>query len=127
MELLAELHKDSLRLFVVTTNPTTFAEIILRHFSMDSRFEKVYGTELDGRFDKKAELIRHIFNTLALVFDDTVMVGDRKEDIMAGKENGTGTIGVTYGYGSQLEISNAAPEHIFTSPQEIGKVIKQNQ
>jgi phosphoglycolate phosphatase len=48
LELLAKLHADSFRLFVVTTKPTVYAEIILRYFSIDKWFEKVFGTEMDG-------------------------------------------------------------------------------
>ena len=55
--------------------------------------------------------------------EETVMVGDKREDIVAGKANRTGTIGVTYGYGSLREITEAAPDDICGSPQEMGQVI----
>jgi len=47
------------------------------------------------------------------------MVGDKREDIVAGKANRTGTIGVTYGYGSLREITESAPDEICGSPEEI--------
>jgi len=123
-ELLADLHKDSYRLFVVTTKPTHYAKIIVKHFALDNWFEEVYGTGLDGSFDNKVELIKHILGNLALKPEETVMIGDRKEDIAAGQINGTKTIGVTYGHGSQSEIINAAPDCICNSIPEISKLIK---
>jgi phosphoglycolate phosphatase len=55
--------------------------------------------------------------------EETVMVGDKREDIAAGKANRTGTIGVTYGYGSLREIEDSAPDDICGSPEEIRQII----
>ena len=49
------------------------------------------------------------------------MIGDKQEDIIAGKANRIKTIGVTYGYGSLQEILDATPDYICNSPQEIQK------
>ena len=57
--------------------------------------------------------------TRQLGAEETVMVGDKREDIAAGKANRTGTIGVTYGYGSLREITESAPDEICGSPEEI--------
>jgi phosphoglycolate phosphatase len=46
-----------------------------------------------------------------------------KEDIIAGKINRIRTIGVTYGHGSQQEITDAAPDYICGSPSEIQKLL----
>lgn len=55
------------------------------------------------------------------------MIGDRKEDIIAGKSNGIKTIGVTYGYGSEEEIIDASPNNICHEPYEIQIAIKSTQ
>jgi phosphoglycolate phosphatase len=78
---------------------------------------------LNGQFDNKADLIEFILKTRQLKAEETVMVGDKREDIVAGKANRTGTIGVTYGYGSLQEITEAAPDDICGSPEEIGQII----
>ncbi len=122
-ELLSMLHEKSLKLYVVTTKPRIFAERIMEHFHLAHRFEGIYGTELNGQFDNKADLIEFILKTRQLKAEETVMVGDKREDIAAGKANRTGTIGVTYGYGSLQEITEAAPDHICGSPREIGQII----
>jgi phosphoglycolate phosphatase len=36
-----------------------------------------------------------------------IVVGDRREDIMAAKENGMKSIGCLYGYGSREELEEA--------------------
>jgi phosphoglycolate phosphatase len=122
-ELLSALHENSLKLYVVTTKPKVFADRILEHFQLAHRFEAIYGTELNGQFDNKADLIEFILRTRQLRAEETMMVGDKREDIVAGKANRTSTIGVTYGYGSLQEITEAAPDDICGSPEEIGQVI----
>jgi phosphoglycolate phosphatase len=122
-ELLSALHENDFKLYVVTTKPRVFAGRILEHFQLAYRFEAIYGTELNGQFDNKADLIEFILKTRHLRAEETVMVGDKREDIAAGKANRTGTIGVTYGYGSLQEIMEASPDDTCGSPEEIGQII----
>jgi len=122
-ELLALLHKNSYRLWVLTFKPVIWTEKIIRHFSFDKWFSGIFGPTLDERLFDKIELVESALIDTEMVPADTVIVGDRKEDIIAGKANGTVTIGVTYGYGSEEEIVNAAPDHICSNPYEIQNVI----
>ncbi len=122
-ELLSALSENYFKLCVVTTKPKVFADRILEHFQLTHRFVAIYGTELNGQFDNKADLIEFILKTRQLRAEETLMVGDKREDIVAGKANRTRTIGVTYGYGSLAEITDAAPDNICGSPEEIQKII----
>ena len=122
-ELFSVLRENYFKLYVVTTKPRVFAERIIEHFQLAHWFVAIYGTELNGQFDNKADLIEFILKTRQLKAEETVMVGDKREDITAGKANRTGTIGVTYGYGSRHEITEAAPDDICGSPEEIGRII----
>ncbi|MFC1977580.1 HAD hydrolase-like protein [Chloroflexota bacterium] len=119
VEVLSTLHENSFKLYVVTTKPKLYADRIIKHFLLAQWFSDIFGTELDGRFDNKAKLIEFIVNHLKLTPEETIIVGDRREDIVAGKANRIGTVGVTYGYGSKQEIINAAPDYICGSPSEI--------
>jgi phosphoglycolate phosphatase len=122
-ELLSALRENDFKLYVVTTKPRVFAERIIEHFQLAQRFVAIYGTELNGQFDNKADLIEFILKARQLRAEETVMVGDKREDITAGQANRTGTIGVTYGYGTRREITEAAPDDICGSPEEIGQII----
>jgi len=48
-----------------------------------------------------------------------MMVGDRLHDVEGGRQNGTSTAAVTYGYGSRNELEEAHPDHFFDSPEEL--------
>ena len=122
-EMLSALQTNSFKLYVVTSKPKIFTDRILEHFQLATWFAGIYGTELNGSFDNKADLITFILKQRNLHAVETVMVGDKKEDISAGKANGIRTIGVTYGYGTREEISDAAPDYVCGSPAEIRKIV----
>ena len=122
-EMLYVLHQNSRRLYVVTSKMKLYADRIIDHFQLSPFFSDIYGTELNGRFDNKTDLVEFILSNRNLTAEETVMIGDKKEDIIAGKTNRIKTMGVTYGYGSQQEIMDAAPDYICGSPSEIQKTI----
>jgi phosphoglycolate phosphatase len=118
-EVLTTLHKASYNLYVVTSKPRVYAERIIEHFDLNKFFNQVYGPELDGRFDNKVELIDFVLTENHLLPAETVMIGDRKEDVIAGKSNKTFTLGVTYGYGKSEELLAAGVDYLCHSPEDI--------
>jgi phosphoglycolate phosphatase len=110
VELLSTLYNKHIRLYVVTTKPKIYADRIIEHFQLARYFHDIYGAELDGRFENKVEHIELIMSQLKIISEETAMIGDRKEDIIAGNLNHIKTIGVTYGYGSVQEINDSAPD-----------------
>ena len=123
-EMLANLRSVGFKLYVATSKPQPYAEEVLRHFSLDSYFDDVQGNELGGRLDDKAELVRELLSRRGLRTDSSVMVGDRWHDIRAARENGLRSVGVTYGYGTKVELKNAKADHIIGSPDAIEELIK---
>jgi phosphoglycolate phosphatase len=122
-DLLRSLKQDSFKLYVVTTKPKIYADIIIQHFDF-IWFEGVFGTGMDGTYDNKTDLVRHALEIQKLRPEETVMIGDRREDIIAGLNNGIKTIGVTYGYGSRDEIVASNPDMICHTIQDIGNAIR---
>ncbi len=119
---------DSLRslgcsLFIATSKPQIFAEKILAHFSLDRYFVAIHGSELDGRLDDKALLVRELVERHALPWHGTVMVGDRRYDITAAIANRLRSIGVTYGYGSSEELLKAGAHLLCNTPGEVAASI----
>jgi phosphoglycolate phosphatase len=121
--MLQQLNSDSYRLFVATSKPKVFAERILQHFELADHFEEICGNDLEGSLDDKAELLRQLLVNRSLDPKETVMVGDRKHDVIAAKSNGLISIGVTYGYGSPSELTDAGVDYLCDSPTEVASVI----
>lgn len=119
LEMLNALKQDGRKLFVATSKPRVYAERIIERFALAPLFTRVYGAELDGRFDHKKALIAHIVVEEHLEPSTTLMVGDREHDIVGARASEIRTIGVTYGYGTHAELAYAGAEEIVASPAEI--------
>jgi len=55
--------------------------------------------------------------------DRTVMVGDRKYDILGAKAVGIASIGVLYGFGSRKELEEAGADYIAATVEELYDII----
>jgi phosphoglycolate phosphatase len=118
-EMLGALRSVGLQLFLATSKPLVFARRIVDHFGMSDHFSGVYGSELDGRFDDKAELIAHLLATERLAPAECVMVGDRSYDVIGAARNGVAAVGVTYGYGTETELREAGAAHVCHSVPDL--------
>jgi phosphoglycolate phosphatase len=121
-EMLSALQAAAKRLFVATSKVEVYTHRILEHFALSGYFEGVYGSAPDGRFDDKAELIAHILESIGLNPAETLMVGDRKYDVMGAKANNCRAVGVTYGYGSEDELREAGADYLCHSPLEVARL-----
>lgn len=120
---LANLQAQGFRLFLATAKPRIFAERILEHFQLSPYFEVAFGSELGGQFTDKPALVRHILDTMELLPAHTMIIGDRKYDLLGGQANGVHTGAVTYGYGSHEELHQAGAKLWFHAPAEISQTL----
>jgi phosphoglycolate phosphatase len=105
---------------VATSKPAVYAERIVRHFGLAQHFRKVYGPDLDGRYENKAELLAHLLTRERVSPEAAVMIGDREADVRAAKASGVRSIGVLWGYGSERELIDAGADMLCTTPGELG-------
>jgi phosphoglycolate phosphatase len=78
---------------------------------------------LEGTFVEKEDIIKYIIENYNLEKSETIMVGDRKYDIIGANKNGIKSIGVLYGYGNKEELENEKPEHIIKNAKKILEII----
>ena len=112
------------RLFVATSKPHHYARPILERFGLARRFAAVYGPELDGSHDHKAELIAHIIAQEGVRPETAVMIGDRDVDVTAAARNRLPAVGVTWGYGSVEELTAAGAAVLCHSPSTLAEVLR---
>lgn len=122
-EMLESLCARNYKLFVATSKPTVFAVEVLRHFKIDGYFDEITGSNMDNSRTDKTEIISFIISTNGLQAGCSVMIGDRKYDIIGAKNNLMKTIGVTYGYGSLDELLTYQPDFIVNSCKEIEELL----
>lgn len=124
--LLKELCGKGYTLAIASSKPEVFTKRIIEHFELAPYFTEVCGSELDGRRTNKAEVITYALEKLGSPpAEDTVMVGDRKHDILGAKANGLTSIGVLYGFGDEEELQEAGADYIAASVSHIGTIIEE--
>jgi phosphoglycolate phosphatase len=123
--MLATLNDLGLRCYVATSKPTVYARQIVAHFGLHDYFVQVYGSELTGVNGNKGDLIRHLLAEENLQATQTIMVGDRKHDMLGAQENDVVAIGVLYGYGSRAELEESGANFLVQTPLEIVSLYQQ--
>lgn len=119
VELLETLASQDRQLYIATSKPWEFAREIARHFDFAKHFKVIYGSELDGTRTEKVELIGYLMSEEGLDPRQTLMIGDRKHDLIGGKRNGLDVAAVGYGFGSQEELSAESPTYHFETLAEM--------
>jgi phosphoglycolate phosphatase len=109
---LSVLAKSGRRLFVATSKPSVYAERIIDHFKLTAFFERVFGSELDGRRSDKTELLGYALQKMHIDPLQAIMIGDRSHDMIGARNNGMTAVGVLYGYGSKEELVAAGAHHV---------------
>ncbi|MDT4845807.1 5'-nucleotidase [compost metagenome] len=118
-ELLQLLQTQGRTLYIATSKPTVFAVEIARHFDFARYFKVIYGSELDGTRTNKVELIRHLLQQEGLAPAHSLMIGDRKHDLIGARSNGLDVAAVGYGFGSREELQAEAPTYHFQTLAEL--------
>lgn len=122
--LLKTLMQNMKKCMVATSKPTDFAERILKYFNIDNYFCYVLGSNLNGTFSDKDEIINKVIIDNNLDKSKTIMIGDRKHDIIGAKKNNIDSIAVLYGYGNREELEAVEPVFICNNVLDILDIIK---
>lgn len=120
LEALAELREAYAgRVFICTAKSQPFAEAVADHFGFSPYLAGVYGAHPDGKFEDKADLIAHMITSLNIEPATAIMVGDRSYDIVAARKNGMAALGVLWGYGSEMELTEAGAHALCAAPDKL--------
>ncbi|OGH12546.1 MAG: hypothetical protein A2857_01165 [Candidatus Levybacteria bacterium RIFCSPHIGHO2_01_FULL_36_15] len=111
MELLDHLKKSEIKVFLVTNKPKVFTLKILKMFGINQFFDGIYGSSISQIQPNKSRILNKLINDKHLAANETVMVGDRKDDIIAAKNNKIDSVGVTYGYGTISELNSCNADY----------------
>ena len=123
-ETLAALAQSGHRLIVVTAKPHVFARPIVSRLGLETFVSAVYGPELDGTRDNKADLLGHVLQAERIAPAAAVMVGDRQFDMLAAAANAVTGIGVTWGYGTRDELETAGARTLCEAPPDLVAAVR---
>lgn len=118
LEMLQKLKTAGFSLTVASSKPEKMIWVVLKHFGLESFFDYVVGSTLDGSFGTKSEVIEKVIQLSGSPKERCVMVGDRMYDALGAQENGIPFIGVTYS-GSREELLQYPYLLLADSPEEV--------
>ena len=118
-EVLGKIRDAGKKLIVATSKPEIYTKRILEHFDLEKYFDYVAGSTMDSSRVQKSDVIAYAMNNTGYSPEETLMVGDRKNDIEGAAANGIRSVGVLYGYGSYEELSKAGADYYAKAPEEI--------
>ncbi len=117
--ILKELKNAGVKIATASTKPTVFVERILQHIGLASYFDHFGGTDFSETPSTKTEIIEKGMALLSGTPENTLMVGDRKFDIIGAKEAGIPVAAVLYGFGSQAEFEAYKADFIAADMQDL--------
>lgn len=138
-ELLDRLHADGVQMGIASSKPVNLVQRILEHFDIRKNFDVVIGARMEEELDNKAgtdhklAMVQKAIEGLrGLNTGETketfcrkcAMVGDRSFDIKGAKANGVAAIGVSYGYGTWQELSEAGADAIAADARELYEILR---
>jgi phosphoglycolate phosphatase len=116
---LESLSGGGTRLYLATVKPTPIAAKVLEEMGLARWFSGVAGSSMDHSRRDKGDIIHHAVDRHGLDPDASVMVGDRAQDMVGARRNGMWSVGVTYGFGSEEELTAAGADRLIRCCSEL--------
>jgi len=122
-EMLQDLRDTGLPLYIATSKPHIYANIIAQHFGLLHFVDGLFGAELDGTNSDKTDLLAHALAQTGVDPTRSVMIGDRRYDILGAQNNDIRSLGVLWGYAEEGELHMAEADALAGAPQEVAEIV----
>ncbi|MBQ3517811.1 MAG: HAD hydrolase-like protein [Clostridia bacterium] len=118
-EMLQTLQDNGLKMAIATGKPLQFIEKILPLFDLDKYFCGIHGITFKDHESDKVTFIKRSLADCNTTEAQTLMIGDRHNDMEAAKCADVFAAGVKWGFGTDEELLNAGADKLFASPAEL--------
>ncbi|MFA7074383.1 MAG: HAD-IA family hydrolase [Endomicrobiaceae bacterium] len=108
---------------VLSNKSENFSKDIIENLRLKEFFDAIYGGDSFDEKKPSPKPIREIMNFLSVNKENTVMVGDGVNDVLAGKKAGVRTIAVLYGYSPKEKIEELQPDFIAATPKDVVNIL----
>ena len=121
-EVINKLRKKKITTALLTTKGQELAEIILTHFKLFNKFDYVMGRRPGLAHKPSPEPLLKISGDLNIDIAETLIVGDSELDIQCGKNAGSKTCAVTYGYRTKEELQKSEPDFLIDRIKDLNQI-----
>lgn len=116
---LEHLRENGVTTSLLTTKAQDQAERILEHFNLKDYFSFIVGRRNGMAIKPAPDALLMICSDTGIGPKETLMVGDSELDIRCGKNAGSLTCGVTFGYRQKEELEKENPDYLISDMKEI--------
>lgn len=120
---LKTLHLQGYKMAIVTNKPFKFIEPILKGLSLNGFFDYYIGADSLEKKKPDPEPLLHVCQKLGFSIENSLMIGDSKNDIIAAKSANMHSVGVTYGYNYGEEITLYEPDIVIDDFAKIVEIL----
>ena len=111
------------RKIIITNRNYEFAVLTLKLKGIYGYFEHIIGGDDVGCMKPSSCHLDKSMYSLKVAKEKTIMVGDMDIDILAGRNAGVVTCGVTYGLGKKEDILKARPDYVIDNVLKLKEII----
>ena len=108
---------------IVTNKPYEFVGPILEKLDIKKHFDLWIGGESLKEKKPSPKPLLYVCERLGFLPQNAVMIGDSKNDILAGKNAGIKTVVVTYGYNYGEDVKKYEPDVVINKFEELLEVL----
>lgn len=124
-EMLARLKEMGFRLALATAKPIVYAPLITAHFGLTPYFDAEFGSNLDGRFADKRDLLKRCVAETGADPARSFMLGDRRHDALGALANGLTPLGALWGFGGRDELVAAGVTALADAPGDVARLVEE--
>lgn len=121
--MLKQLKQAGKQIGLSTSKPEEFTLRIIEKYGLAPYIDEPVGASMDGSREKKSDVINEALKRFHIDTPEkrnrTIMIGDRKYDILGAKECGLKSIGCMWGYAQAGELEEAGADHLISSIPEL--------
>lgn len=118
---LKELYSNNVNIAVVSNKAHHLVDIIIKELGLYDYFKFVYGGDSFDEKKPSAKPLLNIVNSLNVMPENSFMVGDSDNDVLAGISAGMKTIYCSYGY---APLKKSKSDYIVDNPLDILNLVR---
>jgi HAD superfamily hydrolase (TIGR01549 family) len=122
-DILIELKKRGAKVSLLTTKAQDQAEKIIDYFELNDYFDLIMGRRDGIAYKPSPESLIRICDDLSVKVKNTLMIGDTELDIQCGKNAGSYTCAVLYGYRTKELLEVEKPDFIVAGIRDILEIV----
>ncbi|MBT1070274.1 HAD family hydrolase [Pelotalea chapellei] len=120
-EVLDQLDELAIPLAIVSNKNESLSRLILEALDIKRYFRSISGGDTYPERKPSPLPLMRVIQDMGVTPDETLMVGDSINDILAGRQAGIATIGCTWGYGGPDELLQA--DHMAASSRDVADIV----